>query len=118
MRFQLQFYFVVKKMDKKLIIATCIIAVQLHEDEQLLNQSKKRKKAHEIYEKRAKEGAFGTLFESYLSNDELFFHKYLRLPPQIFYELLHVLEPELVLERTNRVAQPISPAQQLCIALR
>lgn len=79
---------------------------------------KKRKKCKPMYLARIDEGAFGTLFQSYLSYDEKLFQRYLRLPPQMFYSLLNSIENDLQLASYNRNKTTISPTQQLCLTLR
>lgn len=106
---------------KQLEINRIAITMELddeEEDEFVLMHLRRRKPTHEMYNSRITEGAFRTMFDQYLSNDEILFRKYLRLPPQMFYDLLSCIESDIKNDPCHRHAEPISPTQQLCLTLR
>lgn len=106
---------------KQLEINRIAITMELddeEEDEYLRMHLRRRKATHEMYNRRKSEGAFRTMFEHYLSNDEILFRKYLRLPPQMFYDVLSCIESDIKIDPCNRNAEPISSTQQLCLTLR
>lgn len=106
-------------VERQLIINRLVLMMELDDDlEDRLVHSKKRKKAHVMFERRPLEGAFGTLFQTYLTKDDKLFHRYLRLPPSLFYSLLADIEEDIIVQPTNRHPEPISPEQQLCVTLR
>lgn len=107
--------------EQQLAVNQLVLLMELDdemEDKFLYGELKKRRKAHIMYKKRRSEGAFITLFQTYLSNDEKLFQRYLRLPPNIFYSLLADIQDDIIVQPNNRHPQPITPEQQLCLILR
>lgn len=108
-------------LKKQMEINRIAIAMELDDEEEeefVLMHLRRRQPAHEMYNRRTSEGAFGTIFNQYLSNDDILFRRYLRLPPQMFYDLLSSIESDIRIDPCNRIAEPISPTQQLCLTLR
>lgn len=101
-----------------LVAFTMALEDEEFEDEFVWKYIQKRKKVLPMYNAREQEGTFHTLFQTYLSNDEKLFQRYLRLPPLMFYSLLEDIKLDVESAPTNRYRDPISPEQQLCLTLR
>lgn len=79
---------------------------------------KTRKKTREMILNRDSEGAFQILIKKYLLSEEDEFVKYFRVTPKIFYCVLEHISSELTTAPNNRVPNPISAEQMLCVTLR
>lgn len=93
------------------------------DDEEILNLIEilpkiKRKKTHEMFLNRKTEGSFNNLIKKYLMCEEDKFVQYFRVSPQIFYLILDKIRDEIESIPYNRVINPISSEQKLCVALR
>lgn len=78
----------------------------------------KRKKTHEMIANRNIEGSFNNLIKKYLMSEEDKFVKYFRVTPRIFNIILENIRHEIISIPSNRVPDPISNEQKLCVALR
>lgn len=78
----------------------------------------KRRKIHEMYENRETEGTFHNLVKKYLMSEEDKFIQYFRVSPQIFHLILENIRGEIESIPCNRVNDPITSEQKLCVALR
>ncbi|GLV33423.1 hypothetical protein CBL_20164 [Carabus blaptoides fortunei] len=107
---------------RQLAINNLVQMMELEEDEaheeMIISHLKKRKNTHVMFDCRETEETFSTLFQNYLMKDDKFFQRYLRLPKEMFFSLLKVIQCDLKVQPTNRHKDPISPAHQLCLTLR
>lgn len=78
----------------------------------------KRRKTHEMFENRSIEGTFNNLIKKYLFSEEDKFVQYLRVSPRIYYLILENIRDEITSIPCNRVPNPISCEQKLCVTLR
>lgn len=93
------------------------------EDEEILELVEvlpkiKRRKTHEMFLNRKSEGTFNNLIQKYLVSEEDKFVKFLRVTPRIFFLILENIRDSIESIPYNRVVEPISSEQKLCIALR
>lgn len=78
----------------------------------------KRKKTHDMIRNRDSEGVYRLFITKYLLTEEDKFVKYLRVTPYLFHRILENIRQNITSISTNRVPNPISPQQKLCVALR
>lgn len=78
----------------------------------------KRRKTHEMIKNRDSEGIYRLFITKYLLSEEDKFVKYLRVTPYLFHRILEHIRDHITTTPTNRVPNPISPQQKLCVALR
>lgn len=67
---------------------------------------------------RKTEGSFENLIKKYLMSEDDQFVKYFRVTPRIFYMILENIQHEIDTLPCNRVKDPISAQQKLCVTLR
>lgn len=77
-----------------------------------------RRKTHAIYKQREREGAYTILIQNHLMSDDDKFIKYFRVTPRVFQTILHHIRDEISTKASNRVQNPITAEQKLCLALR
>lgn len=79
----------------------------------------KRRKTHsKIFGNRDKEGVYRLFITKYLLTEDDKFMKYLRVTPYLFNRILENIRFLITTTPSNRVQNPISPQQKLCLALR
>lgn len=79
---------------------------------------KKRKKTRPMISNRNSEGAFKILIQKYLTSEEDEFVQYFRITPRLFYFILNYISSDITTPPSNRVPNPISAEQKLCVTLR
>lgn len=79
---------------------------------------RRRKKTRQMISNRYTEGVFNILVQKYLKTEEDEFVQYFRVTPKLFYFILDHISPSITIEPSNRVANPISAEQKLCVTLR
>lgn len=72
----------------------------------------------EIFTERKVEGAYNALIRRHLLDEEEKFREYFRLSTSLFHFILNVIKYDIFLYPCNRVQEPISPEEKLCLALR
>lgn len=82
-----------------------------------LKNKRKRSTTHQMYKKRAEEGAYNILILKHLIDSDTLFKEYFRLTPMLFNTVLSFIKIDLELVPVRHF-QTISPEEQLCITLR
>lgn len=104
---------------RKIAAALLLLGDELETEK---NENRRRKKSRapisQIFRSRELEGAYESYFCRYLKRDEKKFKQYVRLPSQVFNDLLSIVYVDLLLEPSNRYINPISPEHQLVLTLR
>jgi len=80
--------------------------------------SKKRKTTDDIFKNRKTEGCFEILINRHLMSNQVKFREYFRINYEQFNFLLSLVENNLYVEPSNRVKNPILPAEKLAVTLR
>jgi len=88
------------------------------EDEEIIIDQVITKEVHDMFQSRKKEGFFSILIEKHLFSDEKKFREFFRLSWEQFNYILNLIEDDIKSNRTNRVREPISPAEKLAVTLR
>lgn len=78
----------------------------------------KRRKTCEKILNRDQEGAYNVLIEKYLITDEDRFVRYFRISITLYNEILNRIRNDITTQPCNRIPNPISAEQKLCITLR
>lgn len=90
-----------------------------YSQELLLNMPKvKRRKTHEMIQNRRQEGAFSILIGRYLLSEDDKFVEYFRVSPNLFHKIHENIRDQIESIPYNRVQDPITSQQKLCLALR
>lgn len=79
---------------------------------------KKRKITGDIFKNRKTEGYFEILINRHLISNQVKFREYFRINYEQFNFLLSLVEEKLLVAPTNRVKNPILPAEKLAVTLR
>ena len=100
-----------------------LLTLMLEEEEEdtiILANSlpKKRKPIDEMFKLWDSEGFYEVLINRHLKNNDIKFREFFRINDQQFDFLLSLIENQLILEPTNRVKKPITPAEKLAVTLR
>lgn len=77
-----------------------------------------RQNPREMILNRETEGVFNILIKKYLLSEEDEFMKYFRITPKLFHFILDHISCDLTRMPTNRVPNPLSAEQKLCVTLR
>lgn len=102
------------------ILLTLLLEEEEEEDQIIGATSlpKNRKPIHEMFKHRDSEGFYEILINRHLKNNNIKFREFFRLNCQQFDFLLSLVENQLVLQPTNRIKKPITPAEKLAVTLR
>lgn len=92
------------------------------DDEDILNLfclfPRQRKSTHAMIMSRDEEGVYNLLIKKYLMTDDDKFMGYFRVSPTLFQTILNQITDEITTTPSNRIPNPISGEQKLCVALR
>lgn len=77
-----------------------------------------RRSESDLFKKRTAEGAYQILICRHLYTNENKFREYFRLTPVLFDYVLGYIKEDLCSKPTNRVHNPLTPEQKLCLLLR
>lgn len=96
------------------------IAALLVLDEEIFEPAPKKMRASisPVFALRDQEGVYIAYFCRHCKENPQLFRKYIRLPPEQFYEVLAHIESDICVEPTNRYSNPINPEHQLALTLR
>lgn len=97
-------------------IELAMIAIILDEEEEELNQVKRRKWVHEAWKKRGSEGEFATLYKELIDDGTKFF-EYFRMSENCFNILLSKIEVPLKKQDT-RWRKAVTTRERLAVCLR
>lgn len=95
-----------------------VALVIILEEEESSEEETQREPESELFKKRREEGAYQILVCRHLFNNENKFREYLRLTPILFDYVLNYIKEDITLKPTNRIPNPLSPEQKLCVFLR
>ena len=79
---------------------------------------RKRKSTHAMILNRDQEGAYNLLIKKYLMTDDDRFMGYFRVSPYLFHTILDQIAHDITTLPSNRIPNPISAEQKLCVLLR
>nr|CAH7761364.1 unnamed protein product [Callosobruchus chinensis] len=80
-------------------------------------EEKHRRSESDLFKKRSIEGAYQILICRHLYTNENRFREYFRLTPALFDYVLGYIKEDLCSKPTNRVQNPLTPEQKLCLLL-
>lgn len=111
------------RMKRKFVINILFALIDDDENElreiiKLLPVKKRRKETNELLRCRGREGTYAILIDKYLLTDDDKFVKFLRVTPNLFYDILENIRNEITTIPCNRNPNPICPEQKLCLVLR
>nr|CAI5846831.1 unnamed protein product [Callosobruchus analis] len=81
-------------------------------------EEKHRRSESDLFKKRSTEGAYQILICRHQYSNENKFREYFRLTPALFDCVLGYIIEDLCSKPTNRVQNPLTPEQKLCLLLR
>nr|CAH7764265.1 unnamed protein product [Callosobruchus chinensis] len=81
-------------------------------------EEKHRRSESDLFKKRSIEGAYQILICRHLYTNENKLREYFRLTPALFDYVLGYIKEDLCSKPTNRVQNPLTPEQKLCLLLR
>lgn len=94
-----------------------VALVIILEEEESSEEETQRNAESELFKKRKDEGAFEILVCRHLFQNENKFREYFRLTPNLFDYVLNYIKEDITLKPTNRIPNPLSPEQKLCVFL-
>jgi len=103
------------------ILLTLLLEEEEEEEDLIIGATsfpKNRKPIHEKFKYRDSEGFYEILINRHLKNNNIQFREFFRLNCQQFDVLISLVENQLVLQPTNRIKKPITPAEKLAVTLR
>jgi len=98
-----------------------LLLEEINEEETIIEHAIKlnnMKKTHNLFLTRKIEGFYNILIEKHLFKDEQKFREFFRLSYDQFNYVLNIIEDDIKINPSNRVRQPITPAEKLTITLR
>ena len=81
-------------------------------------ESRKRRKAHAMYQKRRTEGYSQILIRNHLVDNDETYRQFFRLSKEQVHFVLNLVGQDLVKKSYSRVIKPISPEEKLLLTLR
>lgn len=106
---------------KKKMLIKLLLLEEINEEETIFEHAIKiynTKKTHNLFLTRKIEGFYSILIEKHLFKDEQKFREFFRLSYDQFNYVLNIIEDDIKTNPSNRVRQPITPAEKLSITLR
>lgn len=91
---------------------------EIDEELTIASSYTQRETEHEMFKKRNEEGQYQILIKKYLQGDENKFREYFRVSRKIFYYVLSHIKDDIEKSAYNRVINPITAEEKLCLTVR